>query len=79
MCLDLNNMEMGVKLLLWSCHGEENQFFAFAESGQIVFVEEYCVGINDNRGVIVVKCSDTDTSQVWTYNSKVRIAFCFQH
>lgn len=71
-------MELGVNLLLWPCHGGENQFFAFAESGQIVFVEEYCVGINDSREVIVVKCSDTDSSQLWTHNKKVSCSFCFK-
>lgn len=71
MCLDLNTMQWDAKLLVWPCHGEENQFFAFAETGQIVFVEEYCVGINNNRDVIVVKCSSTDRTQLWTYYDEV--------
>lgn len=66
-------MELIAKLLLWPCHGDENQFFAFAKTGQIVIVEEYCVGINDNQDVIVVKCSNTDPTQLWTYNNDVKI------
>lgn len=66
-------MQWGAKLLVWPCHGEENQFFAFAGTGQIVIVEEYCVGINNDRDVIVVKCSSTDPTQLWTYNNEVRI------
>lgn len=33
MCLDLNTMQLDAKLLVWPCHGEENQFFAFAQTG----------------------------------------------
>lgn len=45
------------------------------QTGQIVFVEEYCVGINNVRDVIVVKCLSTDPTQLWTYNNEVRTGF----
>lgn len=58
--------------MLWPCHGfGGNQFFAVAKSGQIVVVEEYCVGINPLKEVILVRCSDTDKAQFWRYDKKV--------
>lgn len=64
MCLDTGTLP----LMLYPCHGYGgNQLFAFAESGQIVAVDQRCVGINHQKDVILVSCFDTDESQLWTY------------
>lgn len=71
MCLDIDSTAIGRELKLWPCHGGGRQFFAFAKSGQIVTVEEHCVGINHLNVVILVHCSDTDKTQQWTLIPKV--------
>lgn len=65
--------------MLWQCHGYGgNQFFAFSKPGQIVVVEEYCVGINLLKEVILVQCSETDKTQLWSYDQEVsEIQFSF--
>lgn len=70
-CLDLNNMLVGAPLLLWRCTKGENQFFAWTKSGQITMAEEYCVGVDHKKHLLVVRCNETDSSQLWTYNNEV--------
>lgn len=48
-----------------------NQLFAYAKSGQIVTVEELCVGV-EGETVILVKCSEEDESQRWKWNRTVK-------
>lgn len=58
---------------LWSCHGYGgNQFFAYAKSGQFVTVEELCIGVNLVEEAVLVRCSDSDTAQLWNYDKEVR-------
>lgn len=72
MCMDTESSSLSARLMLWSCHGHgQNQFFAFAKSGQIVVLGEFCVGINHLKEVILVRCSDTDKTQLWTYDKEV--------
>lgn len=72
MCLDIDSTALNGKLFLWSCHGSGgNQFFAFEKSGLIVTVEEICVGVNSQKGVILVRCSDIDKTQLWSYDEEV--------
>lgn len=48
------------------------QFFAFAENGQIVTTEELCVGVSNHTSLIImVPCSDTDSTQQWKYDNTV--------
>lgn len=75
MCLDLNDMLIDAPLLLWRCTRGENQFFALAKSGQIIMAEEYCVGIDYKKRVLIVRCNEADTSQLWTYNNEVGVKF----
>lgn len=72
MCLDIDSTALNGKLRLWPCHGSGgNQFFAFQESGLIVTVEEICVGVNDNKEVILVSCKDRDKTKLWDYDKEV--------
>lgn len=72
MCLDIDSTAIDRKLKLWPCHGfGGKQFFGFEKSGQIVTVEEHCVGVNLLNEVILVHCSDTDKTQRWTFDRKV--------
>lgn len=76
LCLDQYTSQPNNKLLLWRCQKTVNQFFAFAKSGQITISEGYCIGVKENNntridGVYVVKCSDTDPTQLWIYDSEV--------
>lgn len=72
MCLDIDSRAIDRQLMLWPCHRYGGgQFFAFEKSGQVVTVEEHCVGINHLKEVILVHCSDTDKTQQWTLNQKV--------
>lgn len=72
MCLDIDSRAIHRKLLLWPCHHfGGSQFFAFERYGQIVTVEEHCVGINQYNEVILIPCLDTDTTQRWTFNYEV--------
>lgn len=64
-------MLVGAPLLLWWCTGGENQFFAITKSGLITMAEEYCVGIDHENRLLIVHCNETDTSQLWTYDSEV--------
>lgn len=67
MCLD-----SGSSFILYSCHGYGgNQFFALAKSGQIIVIGVQCVGINLLNKVVLVPCSDTDKTQLWTYIEEV--------
>lgn len=68
-------MLVDAPLLLWWCHKGENQFFALAKSGQILMAEEYCVGIDYKKRVLIVRCNEADTSQLWIYNSEVSVKF----
>ena len=47
-----------------------NQFFALAQSGQIVTNQDLCVGIIDTK-VILVECFDEDKSQLWKWDEEV--------
>lgn len=79
MCLDTEGSSLYGRLKLWPSHGYGgNQFFAISKSGQIVDVEEHCVGINHKKEVITVPCSDTDKTQLWTYNDEVSEIELFQ-
>lgn len=70
MCLDIDSTAIDGKLILWPCHGfGGKQFFAFEKSGQIVTVEEHCVGINRLNEVILVHCSNADETQRWTFKN----------
>lgn len=64
-------MLVGAPLLLWWCTRGENQFFALTKFGQIIMAEEYCVGIDHKKRILIVRCNETDTSQLWTYNYEV--------
>lgn len=71
-CLDIYTTALNGVLKLFECHGlGRNQFFAFAETGHIVTVEELCVGINNNKTVILVRCLEEDENQLWDYNNEV--------
>lgn len=70
--MDTESTSLNRRLMLWPCHGfGGNQFFAITKFGQIVVVEEICVGINLVKEVILVQCSDSDKSQFWSYNIEV--------
>lgn len=67
-CIDILNANLGEKLLFYPCqYNGGNQFFAFAENGQIITSEDSCVGIK-NRTVILTNCSENDRSQLWTFD-----------
>lgn len=70
MCLDTGASSQQLTLY-WSHGYGGNQFLALSKSGQLVDVEEHCVGINQKRDVILLPCSDTDKTQLWTYNVEV--------
>lgn len=58
-------------MILYPCHGSGGyQFFAFTTSGQIITVEELCVS-NRSNTVILAKCSENDSFQLWDYNKEV--------
>lgn len=73
-CLDIYTTALFGKLIVYGCHGSGgNQFFACATSGQIITVEELCVGVARNKvTVILVSCSELDQSQLWDYNDQVK-------
>lgn len=72
-CLDGSDSTLFAKIITYKCHGfAGNQFFAFATSGQIVHAEEVCVG-HRNETVVFVECSEQQKSQLWDYNSEVKI------
>lgn len=73
LCLDQYTAQINDKLLLWQCQNSINQFFAFAKSGRITISEGYCIGIKPIKGVFVMKCSEDDPMQLWTYNSEVGV------
>lgn len=71
-CLDTFTTNLRGKLILYGCHGiGGNQFFGFAKSGQIITSEDLCVGINNEKTVILVHCSDGDKSQLWDFYKNV--------
>lgn len=72
-CLDIYKARLNDQLATFGCHKfGGNQFFAFAKSGQIITVEELCVGIsNDKTLVVLVECSEQDPSQLWEYDKNV--------
>lgn len=60
------------KVIVYPCHlGGGNQFFAFEKSGLIISAEELCLGINNNKSVILVKCKQEDKLQYWDFNKNV--------
>lgn len=61
-------------LLVWWCTTGENQFFALAKSGHLLMAEEYCVGIAAENSVQIVRCSETDNSQLWAYDTEVSLS-----
>lgn len=71
-CLDVYKANSNGGFSTFGCHGMGgNQFFAFAESGQIVSAEDLCVGISIKRKTIsLVGCSAHDRSQIWKYDDK---------
>lgn len=78
LCLDIDTTAIDGILRLYPCHGYGGQqFFAFEKSGQIVSVEEHCVGINHSNDVVLVHCSNTDKTQRWTFNQKVSVCKFF--
>lgn len=71
-CLDIFTTALRGKLIVYGCHGSGgNQFFAYAKSGQIITTEDLCVGINDEKTVILVQCSDGEESQLWDFYKNV--------
>lgn len=69
--MDIYTQNVHEKLIIIGCHGYGgNQFFAFAKSGQIFTSEQLCMGIS-NEMVILVDCSEDDTSQLWRYDNEV--------
>lgn len=79
-CLDIYKARLNYQLATFGCHKlGGNQFFAHAKTGQIIAVEELCVGISDDRNVVVlVECSEQDLTQLWIYDVKVSELFEFK-
>lgn len=72
MCLDIDSTALNGKLKVWPCHKlGGNQFFAFERNGLIVTVEEICVGVNSEKEVILVNCTDEDKTKLWDYDKEV--------
>lgn len=76
-CLDIYKTGAKSEFSTFGCHGMGgNQFFAFAENGQIVSAEDLCVGISTKRKTInMIECSDRDRSQLWRYDDRVSRTF----
>lgn len=78
-CIDAMDVEIGTQPIMYTCHNNGgNQFSAFTEDGLIVTCEENrCFGVTKNEKdasiLKIVECSDTDKSQRWQYNIKVRM------
>lgn len=72
-CLDIYKAQLNGQLATFGCHKlGGNQFFAHAKTGQIITVEELCVGISDDGNVaVLVECSEKDSTQLWTYDVNV--------
>lgn len=72
-CLDIYKAYSNGEFSTFGCHGMGgNQFFAFAESGQIISVEDLCVSIStEQKTTTLVECSDQDRSQLWKYDDHV--------
>lgn len=70
-CLDIYTTELYGQLATFGCHGlGGNQFFAFAKNGQIITVEELCIGVSKSL-VVLVQCDESDVSQFWKYDDTV--------
>ena len=78
--MDIYKARLNDQLATFGCHKlGGNQFFAHAKTGQIITVEELCVGISDDRNVVVlVECSEKDSTQLWTYDMNVSAIFEFK-
>lgn len=71
-CLDAPRLKLSEKLIHYPCHGQgASQFFAFSKNGQMITVEGICVGISDDKSIILKKCLDDDDFQLWSYNREV--------
>lgn len=70
-------MQIGHELIPYTCHDQGSaQFFTFTASGQIMSVQETCVGVStDGKSVVFVKCAENDKSQQWDYRKEVSYAF----
>lgn len=61
-----------LNIIVYSCHGlGGNQFLAFAKSGHVISTENLCYGINNEKRVVLVHCSQEDKSQLWDFDVKV--------
>lgn len=76
-CLDVYKADLSGEFSTFGCHGMGgNQFFAFAENGQIISAEDSCVGVSKKRKIMtLVECSDHDRSQLWKYDESVSSEF----
>lgn len=71
-CLDAPRLKLMEKLIHYGCHGQgANQFFALSKNGQITTVEGICVGISDDKSIILKKCLENDDFQLWSYDHEV--------
>lgn len=73
-CIDIIN-----GLVMFNCHGlGGNQFFAFSKEGQIISVEEKCLGVSHGRSTVTLfRCTEPDSTQFWKYDDKVSMIFKF--